>query len=146
MLLQTLKNDQLIARRKRDTVHAGLLTSLVSEAAMVGKNKGNRDSTDEEVIQTIRKFLKTAEENLNILPEGEFRQNTNREINILNSYLPRQMNEAELRDEIERFKAANENAHIGMVMKHLQTNFMGRYDGKLASTLAQKIVGSKKKS
>ena len=57
-LLAQLKKDSLLARKAADGVRATLLSTLIAEAEMVGKNAGNRESTDDEVQQTIRKFLK----------------------------------------------------------------------------------------
>ena len=61
-LLAQLKKDSLLARKAADSVRATLLSTLIAEAEMVGKNAGNRESSDDEVQQTIRKFLKNNQE------------------------------------------------------------------------------------
>ena len=50
MLINQIKSDALEARKARQTNTATLLTTLYSEASMVGKNDGNRESTDAEVL------------------------------------------------------------------------------------------------
>lgn len=146
MLMTKLRADALTARKNRDEVASGLLTALVGEAAMVGKNNGNRETTDEEALKVIKKFLDNATETLGLLDKkaaGDAsalaapRSQAEREIVILSAYMPAQMTEAELRAEIASFKAANAGTNIGAVMKHLQTNFGGTYDGKLASQIAK---------
>lgn len=150
-MIDQLRADQLAARKEKDADKAGLLTSLVSEAAMVGKNKGNRESTDEEVIGTIRKFLKNAEETAALLTknapssDGMTAEETplrkvNREIRLLQAYLPQQMDEHRLRAVITAFKTANAGANMGSVMKFLKENHAGTYDGKLASTVAKEVL------
>ena len=64
-LLETIKADQLTARKAKDTVATNLLTTLISEASKVSDEdfkKGNTEITDAKVHSTIRKFVKNAEE------------------------------------------------------------------------------------
>ena len=67
MLIEKIKHDQLVARKNRSTVESTLLTTLIGEADMVGKNNGNRDPFDEEVISVVKKFLKGVNETIDIL-------------------------------------------------------------------------------
>ena len=148
-LLAKLKADSLQARKDGNKVAANLLVTLVSEATMVGKNADNRDSTDEEVQRVVKKFLDNAIETRNHLLKNGATENrvtcdwqpidgVNMEITILNSYMPEQLTEELLRHEIRKFKTENDDkVNIGQIMKHLQTNFAGQYDGKLASQIAK---------
>ena len=144
MLIQKLQADQLIARKAKDYVATGLLTALVSEAAMVGKNAGNRISTDDEVLATIRKFLKNAEETLNRVKQlagaEKAVSNFTEEIQILNGYLPQQMSDDQLREAINTFKTENPNANMGLAMKFLKEKYNGLYDGKQASIIAKEVI------
>ena len=70
MLIEKIKEDSLRARKDRNTWKANLLTTLYAEASMIGKNKGNRVSTDEETTAVITKFLKNAQETKTVLTEG----------------------------------------------------------------------------
>ncbi|HLP27579.1 MAG TPA: hypothetical protein VK147_02990, partial [Candidatus Didemnitutus sp.] len=64
MLLQQIRDAALAARKAAFGPAAepqwrkDLLVTLLSEAEMFGKNEANRESTDEEVIGVIKKFLK----------------------------------------------------------------------------------------
>jgi uncharacterized protein YqeY len=122
--------------------------------------------TDEKVTATVTKFLKNAKQARDLY-EQEFERvmghgsrddktrllteegrvfmegivpkmrRADREIQILESFLPKQMNEEELRAVIEHFKAANPGANVGAIMGHLKAEFAGLYDGKLASQIAK---------
>ncbi len=73
-LLDTLKADQLAARKSSDKIAAPLLTTLIGEASKVSDEdfkKGQTEITDEKVLRTITKFLKGAVETKGIL-EAEF--------------------------------------------------------------------------
>ena len=146
MLIQTLQTDQLAARKSKNIIATGLLTALVSEAAMVGKNAGNRLSTDEEVVATIRKFLKNAEETLVRLAQlagaDKAIANFTEEVRILKGYLPQQMADEQLRTAILSIKETNANLNMGIVMKLLKEKYAGLYDGKRASEIAKELLNS----
>jgi uncharacterized protein YqeY len=152
MLIDRIRADQLAARKARDSVAAGLLTTLIGEATTVGEEEfraaaeaARRDDgdavavsvpiTDEKVTGTIVKFLKNAKANRELMKTSDAK--TEREIEILSAYLPQQMTEAELRAAIEGFRRDNPGAGVGAVMAFLKANHAGLYDGKLASQLAK---------
>jgi len=131
-LLNKIKQDSLTARKARDTVASNLLGTLVSEAAMVGKNAGNRDSTDEEVLKVVKKFLDNAKDTLKLVGNSNAIE---QEIVILHGYMPLQLTEAQLKEIIDQLKLSNPGCTIGAVMANLKTYYEGQYDGKLASQL-----------
>ncbi|MDR3502995.1 MAG: GatB/YqeY domain-containing protein [Legionella sp.] len=130
-LLERIKADSVFARKARNPISSALLTTLYSEASMVGKNNGNRLSTDEEVVAVVKKFIKNTEEILSIRPSKV----ANIEIGILKEYVPTQLTESELRSIIQIVK--DDGGNISAVMKYLKQDYAGRYDSKLASQLAK---------
>lgn len=140
-LLDKIKADQLSARKAKEAVKASLLTTLIGEASIIGKNDGNRESTDAEVIAVIRKFLKGIDESLRVA--GDYRDDEKctllwEEKDALEAYLPRQMDQSELKRVLTQFNA--ENANKGVLMKFLKDNFAGQYDGKLAATVVDQFL------
>jgi len=143
MLINQIKSDSLIARKARKTDTATLLTTLYSEASMIGKNAGNRESTDQEVLQVIEKFVKNANEIQTILlKNNKDVSHIENEIKTLSNYLPQKMNREELenvvRDIIEALKDINSEVQIGKVMSVLKNSYGGMYDGKIASEIVKK--------
>lgn len=139
-LIDQLRADLLEARKAHNDIKSGLLTALVGEAAMVGKNNGNRETTDEEALKVVKKFLDNAKETRGLLAERnatEALAKIEAEITVLEAYMPNQLSEAELRGVIAMFKMENPGANIGAIMKHLASDYAGRYDGKMASIIAR---------
>ena len=139
-LLSKIKDDLNNARKASDRVALTILTTLYSEAAMKGKNSGNRESTDEEVTATITKFVKNAKELLSHIEDTETKDKVASEIDIYEAYLPSQMSKEELTSVITNIMGVAEGdviPNIGIVMKHLSANYNGRYDGKLASEIVR---------
>lgn len=137
-LLEKIKQDNIAARKAKNTVKSALLTTLVSEISNIGKNDGNRETTEPESIAVVKKFIKGVDETLKAL---EFSSNPRvlvaiEEKKILESYLPTQLSEIELTavvDQIISTLADRSPKQMGVVMKRLKEMHDGRYDGKIAS-------------
>lgn len=142
MLIEKIQADSLEARKAGETEQARLLVTLYAEAVRVGKDDGNRATTDEEVQTVIRKFLKNIRDTLTVLPadRAEARRVAEWEKTVLEAYLPRQAGETELRAYIAEVVATlpvKSSKQMGTVMGALKQKFDGNYDGSLASTLVK---------
>ena len=137
-LLEKIKQDNIAARKAKNTVKSALLTTLVSEISNIGKNDGNRETTEPESIAVVKKFIKGVDETLKAL---EFSSDgrvlvAQLEKEILESYLPTQLSEIELTavvDQIISTLADRSPKQMGVVMKRLKEMHDGRYEGKIAS-------------
>lgn len=137
MLIETLRQDQLAARKGKDDVASALLGTLIGEAVQNARKVENREPSDEEVLGLIRKFVKNAQETKAAAgSRADVAANVDREIAILSAYLPRQLDRDELAAIIGAFKETQPGANKGQVMAFLKANHAGLYDGKLASELA----------
>lgn len=139
-LMEQIKRDQLEFRKQRQSVEVGVLTTLIGEASAIGKNNGNRETTDTEVIALVKKFLDNNNDTIKILIEGgqqEKADNLLKENAALQVYVPKQMSEQEIRDAL-----ATCSKEIGKIMGHFKKSFPGMYDGALVSRLAKEYVAS----
>ena len=133
-LMEQIKTRQIAARKAGDP-QAPLLTTLLGEAAMVGKNAG-RETTDQEVVAVVKKFMKNIDETITALQSrNQLFTQFAVEREILEQFLPQQLTESTL------FAVAKSQPNMPTFMKHLKENFAGQYDGKLASTIAKQIFG-----
>jgi uncharacterized protein YqeY len=141
MLIEKLRTDMITARKGDDAVAKSLLVTLYSETSRVGKDKRNGDTTDEEAVAVIKKFAANAEETRRLLAErGQDCSVQVREIEILEGYLPQQLDRAGLgaviHEIIHEMKLDGPKA-MGAVMAELKKGYSGRYDGKMASELVK---------
>lgn len=147
-LLQNIKNAQIQARKVKNEAHASALTTLIGEASMIGKNAGNRDTTDAEVMTVIKKFIKNIDETTDILSKNQS-ENQNKinslreEKNLLQSFLPTQMSEEDIKIAIKEI-IANMNVTgpkaMGLVMKEMKNKYDGTYDGALVSKISKELL------
>ena len=139
-LFDKIKADQLTARKAHDALAASLLTTLIGEATAIGKNDGNREVTDADILALCKKFIKGMDEMIGYLgasnPEGT--ATANAEKTILLAYMPQQMTETELTTAITAI-VATVGKNFGAIMNALKTDHAGLYDAKLAATIIKAL-------
>lgn len=125
-LLDKLKADQLHYRKLGDKHAAQSLTTLIGELQTEEKRGTLVD--DAKVTASIKKTIEGLKEVDSSMASME--------ITFLEEYLPKQLTEDQLRSIIE----SRHFSHIGEVMKELEQNYAGQYDGKLASQIAKEVL------
>lgn len=143
-LIENIKSDILTAKKAKESVKATLLVTLFSEASNVGKNAGNRQTTDEETVAVIKKFKNNATETLTHLEKsGMDASVVKQEIEILDSYLPEQYNESKLTEIINGYISAHAEKTpklMGAIMASLKKDHAGKYDAGLASKIVKSAL------
>ena len=141
MLIDRIKKDRIIAMKEKDGFTKTILTTLIGEIEMVGKNNGNRKTTDDEAVKTIQKFKKNTEFTIESLQGSHNWQNCQGEVeelidevSIYEGYLPKMMSEEDLTKLISDMIDALPNPNIGMIMGQLKKSGYA-YDGKTASKI-----------
>ena len=144
MILEDIKN-LLDTVRKEKAGNLPFLSALYSEVKNVGKNNGNRDTTDEEALKVLKKLRQGNEEVIRLAGDRkDVREKAEAENSIIDSFLPKQLSEKDLEDAIRAIilhERLDSPKGLGVVMKSLQQKYPGQYDGKKASMLAKSLLG-----
>jgi hypothetical protein len=138
-----IRDDLKSAMRAKDVLRCQVLRTILA----VAKNRAIElrvESIDEtEFLSVLKREAKQRAESLEFARKAE-REDLVREhtaaLAVVEAYLPRQMSESELREEIEAIAAAAGANGVGAVMKELSRRHAGHFDGKTASRLAGEIV------
>lgn len=145
-LFNQIKADQLAARKAKDGLKATLLTTLIGELTAIGKNDGNREVTDADVVKLVKKFLDGVNETMALINDANNSDGSaDRYINLLKEqtyltvYMPQQMGEAKLTEVLTEL-VTETGPNLGKLMGLLKERYAGQYDGKMASTLAKKVL------
>lgn len=142
-LLTQLRKENMQAMKDHDTVKKGVLSLVISSIALAEKEGGKVLTKDEELTY-VQRELKQTREALAETPASrqDLIDETNRKIAILESYLPKQMSEDEIRAAIEKIMAENNLEPVkksqGVIMKSMMAEYKGKIDGKMVS----KILGT----
>jgi uncharacterized protein len=138
MLYQRISNERQKAFIEKDTVKHLLLTTVFSDIQKLQKEKVI--VTDSHIEEIIQKFVKGLKENIKLgkkINSSQIEQ-YEKELEILQEYLPKQLTEEELNVIVKNFYEAGKR-NTGLIMKELKENYSGKYDGKKASTIAKDI-------
>ncbi len=144
-LSDTLQEDMKQALKARDELKLSTLRLLRSSVSYARINKGD-ELTDDEVMDIISREAKKRRETIEFAERGgrtEIADKENAELEVLAGYLPAQLDEAEV-EAVARAVVAEVGAvdmkDRGKVMGTLMQRVRGKADGKLASTVVEKIL------
>jgi len=138
-LREDLKNAMLAKDRVRTSVLRGVLAAAKNRAI----ERKETSLPEPELVAIIRREIKQRNETLEFARQGgrsETVAELTQELAVLDEYLPKQLGEEELRAAISTLVHDSGATSIGPIMKELSSRYPGRYDGKLASRIAQELV------
>jgi uncharacterized protein YqeY len=137
-LLAKLQDDLNTARKAQEKPALLLLGTILADL----KNKKielQKDLTDDDVLDVLRKGIKRRRESLEMFEKGarEDLAATEREqVTLLERYLPAQVDPEELRAAV-RTAIAGGAGNIGAVMGKVMPQFKGRADGTAINAIAR---------
>lgn len=109
--------DYLSAFKNKDVVTKNLLSVIKGELQTLEKNTGVDNISDDEVTKILNKNVKSLKETISLMNEGASKEVTKKELEILESYLPKQMSEDEIRVKITELIENGEANNIAEVMR-----------------------------
>jgi uncharacterized protein YqeY len=144
-ILEKIDSDfkQAFKEKKQDAVSTLrlLLAALKNE-----KIKKMADLTDEDTIKIIKSEIKKRKESIEAYKQAsrqDLADKEKRELEILNPYLPKQMDEGQIKSAIEKILAdMPDKENEGKIMGAVMTELKGKADGaqvrKIVSELLKK--------
>lgn len=114
----------------------------------IEKGKGQK-LTEEEVLQVIASAVKQRRESIELFEKGgrqDLAEKEKKEVAILQSYLPQQISEEELRAKVTEAIAqsgVNDVKQMGKVMKILVPQLVGRAEGDSISRMVRACLEQK---
>lgn len=142
-VIEKLKSESMALRKVRSPVAPAILFAL-SEIEKVGKNNGNRATTEDEAIKVIQKLIATIDENLKLNIDDGRRIALNFERQILLGVLPKMASDSEITDFLRELFTGKREGDVpkkGDVMKALRDKFGALVDMKRAGQIAREIYG-----
>jgi uncharacterized protein YqeY len=144
MLLDQLQSDLAAAQKARDEAKVSTLRFLLGAVFNLQIEKGkDYVLTDADVLSVIVRQGKTHNESIEMFGKGgrsDLVEKEKAELLILQSYLPAQLSETEIRELITKIKTANSGADFGTLMKLCMTELRGKADGTVVSQILREYV------
>ena len=119
------------------------VNATLKNADIEARGQGKPPLTDEELLSLLQKMIKQRQESVELYEKGgraELAAQEREEIEIIASYLPQQMSEAEIRAGVEAAVAETGAAGLkdmGKVMAALKARHSGKMDFAKASGLVK---------
>lgn len=145
MLLEQIKKDMLSALKSGDKERKESLSMLVAALNSKAKEK-LADLTEAEELAVLQKELKQTKETLSFAEGREdIIAKCNLRMSIIESYLPKQMSEDEIKSVIESVISdlgltSVSKSDKGKIMKDLMPKVKGKADGKLVNSLLESYM------
>jgi uncharacterized protein len=139
-VIEKLKSESMRLRKERSPVAASI-TFALSEIEKVGKNAGNRSTTDDEAVRVVQKLIATINDNLKLDINDGRRVALNFEKQILQSALPQMVSEADIRSELHNAFAGQSVHNKGEIMRWAKTHWGSRADMKTVGSIASELFG-----
>jgi len=144
-LIVQLRKEKMEAMKNKDVLRGGLISLLLSAMTLKEKEE-KRELTEIEEFQLIQKELKQTQETLETTPVERLNliEEAEKKIEILKSYLPKQLTKEELLVEIQSLmselglEASNKNR--GLITKEILNKLAGRTDGKTVNMILQELL------
>lgn len=134
-LIEAMKAGQ---KEKVDTLR--LINSTIKDRDIADRTKGNMDGiSDEAILSVLQGMIKQRKESIALYTQGnraELAAAEQKEVDIIQSFLPKQMDKAEIQEAIKAAIAETGAANIkdmGKVMGLLRTKYAGQMDFAIAS-------------
>lgn len=144
MLFAQLQSDLTAARKAQDKSLTLLLGTLVSDV----KNRQlevNRELTDDDVIDVLRKGIKKRRESVEMYEKGgrqDLAAKEREEVTLMERYLPAQAGADEIRAAV-RTAIAGGATNMGAVMGKVVPQFKGRAEGGTINAIVREELAAK---
>lgn len=139
-VIEKLKTESINLRKTRNPVAPSILFAL-SEIEKIGKNNGNRATTDDEAIKVIQKLIATIDENLKVAIDDGRKVAFNFEKQILAGVLPQMASDEEVRQLLKDVLGDETPKNKGVAMKVIRDEYGAKVDMKRAGEIVTEMYG-----
>lgn len=147
MLLEKIDQDLKVALKEKNEIAVSSLRNL--KAAIKNSEIEKRQSlTDDEVLGVIAKKVKQHKDSIEGFTAGsrsDLVEHETGQMQILQKYLPKQMDEAELANIVTKIisRLNATNADFGKVMKEVVAQVKGQADGSMVTRIVKAQLAKK---
>ncbi len=146
MLKEKLMEDLKNSMKNKDEIRKNTVQMVRAEILQIEKDKGIQVD-DEKIIEIMAKEVKTKKEALRDFEKAgrqDLIDQTNKEIEILQEYLPKQLSKDEIKAKLEKIISdlgATTMKDMGAIMKEAKAQMGASADGKTINEVAKEIMG-----
>ena len=146
---QTGLKEAMHAKDKMALSTIRLISAALKDRDIAARSKGNTEGiSDEEILAMLQTMIKQRRESIKMYEQGgrtELAEREAKEIQIIETFLPRQITGDEMTDAIDKVideEAATSIKDMGKVMATLRDKYTGQMDfGQASVCVKQRLIG-----
>ena len=145
-LSERINNDLKEAMKSKDSFRLSVIR-MVKGAMQLAKPNPREELTDDDVITVISKQIKMRNDSIKEFEtagRSDLVEQNKKEIEILNTYMPKQLSEEELTEIIDKvFEEVKPTSQkdMGLIMKNISPLVRGKADMSLVNKLVKERLG-----
>lgn len=145
-LSERINNDLKEAMKSKDSFRLSVIR-MVKGAMQLAKPNPREELTDDDVITVISKQIKMRNDSIKEFEAAgisDLVEQNKKEIEILNTYMPKQLSEEELTEIIDKvFEEVKPTSQkdMGLIMKNISPLVKGKADMSLVNKLVKERLG-----
>ncbi len=132
--------------KNKDEIRTSTLRMITASTQNLAIEKKQKELKDDDVLKIISGQVKQHQDSIESFKKGgrqDLVEKETKELGILKSYLPEQLGEAQIEEIVRKVISetrASSKSDFGKVMKLSMEGLKGRADGKLVSSIVQKLL------
>ena len=139
-------NEALKAKDKNTYPTLRLIVSAIKDAEIAGRSKGQKEIKDADIIGILKKMIKQRNESCEVYKKAgrtELLESETKEINVINTFLPKQLSEEETKkicEEAIKSVGASSMKDMGKVMGVLKSKHADTLDFSKVSGIIKGLL------
>ena len=139
-------NEALKAKDKNTYPTLRLIVSAIKDAEIAGRSKGQKEIKDPDITGILKKMIKQRNESCEVYKKAqrtELLDNETKEINVINTFLPKQLSEEETKkicEEAIKSVGASSMKDMGKVMGVLKSKHADTLDFSKVSGIIKGLL------
>ena len=139
-------NEALKAKDKNTYPTLRLIVSAIKDAEIAGRSKGQKEIKDPDITGILKKMIKQRNESCEVYKKAgrtELLESETKEINVINTFLPKQLSEEETKkicEEVIKSVGASSMKDMGKVMGALKSKHSDTLDFSKVSGIIKGLL------
>ena len=139
-------NDALRAKDKNIYPTLRLIVSAIKDAEIAGRTKGQKEIKDSDIISLLKKMIKQRNESCEVYEKAgrnELLENEKKEIEVINTFLPKQLSEEETKkicQDTIKSVGATSMKDMGKIMGALKSKYADTLDFSKVSSILKGLL------
>ena len=139
-------NEALKAKDKNTYPTLRLVVSAIKDAEIAGRTKGQKEILDSDITAILKRMIKQRNESCEVYKKAgrnELLENENKEIQVINTFLPKQLSEEDTKkicEEAVKSSGASSMKDMGKVMGVLKSKHSDTLDFSKVSSIIKKLL------